>query len=183
MIWFTSDLHFGDERLNLYSRDLIAKNSYEIDTLIVNNWNSLVDNNDTVYMLGDICYDISKLNILTQLNGKKILIKGNYDEQIPDEAWLEYVTEICDDKIIRIGDEQVYLNHYPTNGKSSMFNIVGHIHGTWKVQRNMINVGVDAWHFYPLSMERIKFKMNGIRKFYDANVFAGELECNTDYIK
>ena len=31
--FFTSDLHFGDERLNLYGRDLIAKSSYEIDTL------------------------------------------------------------------------------------------------------------------------------------------------------
>jgi len=59
-----------------------------------------------------------------------------------------------------------------------MFNICGHIHGLWKVQRNMINVGVDAWHFIPVSEEQIIFYMNGIKKHYDANVFAGELEPN-----
>lgn len=179
--FFTSDLHFGDERLNLYGRDLIAKSSYEIDELIINNWNSMIGNDDITFLLGDICYDISKINYLTELNGKKILIKGNYDEQIPDDTWLEYVDEIVDDKIIRINDEQVYLNHYPTNGRSDMFNIVGHIHGTWKVQRNMINCGVDAHHFYPWSLEQIKFQINGIRKFYDENVFAGTLDCNLKY--
>jgi len=47
-------------------------------------------------------------------------------------------------EILLCNEEEVYIDHYPTNGKSDIFNVVGHIHGTWKVQRNMVNVGVDA---------------------------------------
>ena len=55
-------------------------------------------------------------------------------------------------------------------------NIVAHIHGTWKVKRNMINVGVDAWHFTPVSEDMIKFQINGIRNYYDENVFMDEIK-------
>jgi len=37
------------------------------------------------------------------------------------------------------------------------------------------------WHFQPVSDEMILWQMNGIRKFYDQNVFAGELDCNLKY--
>ena len=180
MIYFTSDLHLGDERLNLYGRDLIANNSTEIDELIIENWNKLVSEKDTVYVLGDVCYNSDKAHLISFMRGRKILIKGNYDEQLTNEEWSRYFDVIYDKGLfLKItSNETVYLNHYPTNGKSDCFNIVGHIHGTWKVQRNMVNVGVDANHFYPVSLDRIKFQINGIRNHYDENVFAGTLKCN-----
>lgn len=49
-------------------------------------------------------------------------------------------------------------------------------HGTWKVKRNIINVGVDAWHFIPVSEDLIKFQINGIRNHYDENVFMDEIK-------
>ena len=172
--FFTSDLHLGDERLNLYARDLIANTADEIDNLIISNWNSLVKSEDKVFMLGDICYDATKLPLLDKLNGRKTLIKGNYDEQISDEEWLKYVDEVVDEKYIHIDKNLIFLNHHPTNCKANCFNICGHIHGTWKVQRNMINVGVDAWHLFPVSLELIKFQMNCIKNHYDENVFIGD---------
>lgn len=178
--YFTSDLHFGDNRLNLYGRDLIAKNSDEIDELIINNWNKTVSIDDVVYLLGDICYDKSKLDLLNKLKGKKILIKGNYDDPISDETWLKYVEIVDKSKYIRINGTRVFLNHYPTNCDATCFNICGHIHGIWKVQRNMINVGVDAWHFFPVSLDRIKFQMNGIKNHYDDNVFIGDNVINKE---
>lgn len=75
-------------------------------------------------------------------------------------------------------EEEMYLNHYPENGKCEVFNIVGHVHDFWKVQRNMLNVSTDSWHFTPITEEKVAFQINGIRKFYDINVFAGELEAN-----
>jgi calcineurin-like phosphoesterase family protein len=174
MYYFSSDLHFGDERLNLYGRDFIAKNATEIDELIINNWNSLVKPNDKAFLLGDICYDKSKLELINRLNGYKYLVKGNYDDDIEDTTWLKYFEEVYDSLYIKINSNLVFLNHYPTNGKADCFNICGHIHGTWKVQRNMINVGVDAWHLFPVSLDRIKFQMNGIKNHYDENVFIGD---------
>lgn len=58
-----------------------------------------------------------------------------------------------------------------------------HIHGLWKVQRNAVNVSVDAWHFTPVSEDIIKFQMGGIRNHYDQNVFAGELASNIEHRK
>lgn len=192
-IFFTSDLHFQDERLNLYFRDLVFHNFKEFDDYIIKIWNEKINKEDLVILVGDISMTRDGLNYLTKLNGEKWLVKGNYDNsvenggtakyEISDEILSEFFTKIVDDLEIKIGEELVYVNHYPTNARSNMFNIVGHIHGTWKVQRNMLNVGVDAWHFNPVSEDMIKFQMNGIRNHYDQNVYAGELKADTQNIK
>jgi len=182
-VFFTSDTHFGDDRLNLYGRDLLFDTKEEIDEYIIRRWNDVVSEGDTVYHLGDVAMNEDSLKSVKRLNGKKILVKGNYDTKIKDEVLLLYFDEICDNKVLSVekdGDElELYLNHYPVKAKADYFNIVGHIHGLWRVQRNMINVGCDAWHFTPISMEQVLFVHNAIDKFYDMNVFAGELEQNT----
>lgn len=187
-IFFTSDTHFQDERLNLYGRDLMFKNANEVDDYIVKKWNELVGENDLVIHCGDVSMTEDGLKILKKLKGELWLVKGNYDKsvedggtakyKINDDILSKYFKKIIDELEIEIGGEPIYINHYPTNCKDDVMNICGHIHGTWKVQRNMINVGVDAWHFVPVSEDLIKFQINGIRKHYDQNVFAGELLSN-----
>lgn len=186
--FFISDTHLNDSRLNLYSRDLLFTNKDEVNDYIVKRWNEVVGKDDEIYHIGDVSMDKEGLEIIKKLNGYKILIKGNYDissenggtakYEINDKILLKYFDEVYDELEIEIGGEKVYLNHFPTNMKSENFNIVGHIHGTWKVMRNAINVGVDAWHFVPVSEDLIKFQMNGIRNHYDQNVFSGELLAN-----
>jgi len=182
--FFTSDLHFNDDRMNLYGRDLIFNNVDEMNKTIINNHNKVVKPDDLVYILGDITTKKDGLHHLNSMNGRKFLIKGNYDSIHSDEELKKYFIDIADEITIAIKDDngniirKLYLNHYPTNGVSDKFNIVGHIHGTWKVQRNMINVGTDAWHFTPIDLDMINFQINGIQNHYDQNVFAGELEAN-----
>jgi len=186
--FFTSDLHFCDERLNLYGRDLMFKDFKEVDEYIIKKWNETVNEKDLVIVCGDVSMTLDGLEKLLKCNGEKWLVKGNYDNsiknggtakyEISDKILTKYFTKLFDDLEIKIGDEVIYVNHYPTNAKLDYFNIVGHIHGTWKVQRNMINVGVDAWHFTPVSEDLIKFQINGIRNHYDQNVYAGELNSN-----
>ena len=185
-IFFTSDLHFQDERLNLYSRDLVFHNFKEFDDHIIKIWNEKINKEDLVILVGDISMTRDGLNYLTKLNGEKWLVKGNYDNsienggtakyEISDEILSEFFTKIVDDLEIKIGEELVYVNHYPTNRKPQCMNICGHIHGTWKVKRNIINVGTDAWHFNPVSEDMIKFQINGIRNHYDENVFMDEIK-------
>ena len=141
--FFTSDLHFQDERLNLYARDLMFENSKEVDNHIIKTWNKTVDKNDLVILVGDISMTKDGLKNLDKLNGEKWLVKGNYDipvekggtakYEISDEILSKYFTKIVDDLELEIGGETVYINHFPTNAKSEFFNMVGHIHGTWKV--------------------------------------------------
>ena len=186
--FFASDPHFQDKRLNLYGRDLMFKNSNEVDDYIVKKWNEVVSDNDLVILTGDISMTRDGLDTLNLLNGEKWLVKGNYDVsveeggtakyEINDKILGKYFTKVVDELEMEIGGEKVYINHYPVNAKSDMFNICGHIHGIWKVQRNIINVGLDAWHFTPIDEDMIEFQMNGIRKHYDQNVYAGELDAN-----
>ena len=184
MIYFTSDTHFGDDRLNLFGRDFVCDNAKDMDELIIEKWNETVKPEDTVYHLGDVALSEEALReSLPKLNGKKILIKGNYDDKIDDSILLEYFDEVHPNAKLRHENVLFFLNHYPTKCDDMMFNICGHIHGLWKVQRNMINVGCDAHHFKPVSIDYIMFQKNGIENYYDANVFAGELDCNTKYKK
>ena len=189
MRYFTSDIHFDDPRLNLYSRDLVFKSAEECDNNYIKNWNALITDKDTVFVIGDVAMTLKGLEKVKQLKGKKILIKGNYDEKetskydVSDELLLQYFDKVITSGYITINNEKVFLNHYPINGSDKYFNLVGHIHGLWKVQRNMINVSMDCWHFTPISEDVIIFTMNAIRKYYDQNVFSGELECNLKFKK
>lgn len=187
--YFMSDSHFSDERLNLYGRDLIFKNSKEVDEHIVKRCNETLTENDILYHLGDVSMTLEGLENIKKIKcKKKILIKGNYDVsienggtakcEISDKILLKYFNEVYDELELEIGGETIYLNHFPINAKGDCMNIVAHIHGLWKCQPNSINVGLDCWHFTPVSEDLIKFQMNGIRNHYDDNVWAGELVAN-----
>lgn len=185
MIFFTSDLHLGDDRLELYHRNLISDYSNDIDNLIISNWNNTVKDGDKVYCVGDIVYAPSLIGRLSELNGEKILITGNYDidkldSLMPyfDSVYSTLIMDLQYDDLIKYPSvlaryKKLYLNHYPNRASNEfdVFNIVGHIHGLWQVQPKMINVSTDAWHFTPVSLDTILWKINAIIKYYDVNVF------------
>lgn len=174
--WFLSDTHFNDNRFNVFYRPFTTLE--EQHKTIIENWNKLIQPDDEVYHIGDVAIDDDGLKFMDQLNGYKILIMGNYDDPRDKKLLQSKFNQIHNSLVINIDDKPVNLVHYPASGLPNMFNIVGHIHGLWKVQRNMINVGVDAWNYLPVSEEQVKFCMNAIDKFYDDNVFAGSLPSN-----
>jgi len=172
MRYFTSDKHFGETRLDLFHRDLLNITTEQFDIMLIANFSKLTKL-DTLYHLGDVALNEEKIFLLDSLVCKKILIRGNYDmENKVNQKYLEQVfDEIHDELEIEIDGVKMYLNHYPTKCKDDMFNLTGHIHGLWKVQKNMINVGCDTWHFKPVSEKKIMFTYNAIQKYYDDNVF------------
>ena len=179
-VYFSSDTHFNENRMGLFGRDLVYSNTDEMNADLVAKWNSVVGKDDTIYHLGDVSLDEAGLEFVKQLNGRKILVRGNKEDTFSDELLLKYFDKVYKKLILHTDTEDLFLNHYPSNGRQDMFNVTGHIHAVWKVQRNMVNVGVDAWHFKPVSMDQVKFQINGIRKYYDINVFAGELPANLE---
>ena len=60
------------------------KSSDDFDINIIKTWNEQINDDDIVYLLGDVVYNIEKVEILSQLKGHKILIIGNYDEKHTD---------------------------------------------------------------------------------------------------
>ncbi len=175
--FWTSDQHFGDDRFNLFYRPF--NTVQEQEDYLVERWNSVVGPDDEVYHVGDFATTDEGLSVVGRLNGTIHLIMGNYDDPRPLDRLNELFASVSNTKMLTLSNgKEVVLNHYPDRASKYYFNIVGHIHSLWKVQRNMINVSCDAWHFTPVSDEQIIFAMNAIDKFYDCNVFAGELDCN-----
>jgi len=185
-IWFTSDWHFGENRFNILQRPFTDPEEH--CEILVKNYNSLVKEEDLVYVLGDVFYEKSDVNhyekYLRKLNGRKTLIKGNHDRKIKNEVFSKYFNKIVEDGEgidVEILGEKFYLTHYPSTGKLDIFNLVGHVHAAWKVQTNCLNVGVDVNFLYPMPLTTISFYKNAVMNFYDSDTFAAYLPVNNNF--
>lgn len=80
--YFISDTHFGHEsRIRLANRPFSSVD--EMDEQLIENWNSRVGPEDTVYHLGDFCFRNARgaEHYRSRLNGTIHLIRGNHDSQ------------------------------------------------------------------------------------------------------
>lgn len=170
--YFTADLHLNEDRLcdfNPYFRPF--KTIDEQNKVILDNLNEFVKEKDELYVLGDVVIGLKGIDLLNEIKCQnKFLIIGNYDEDKLDKL-SKYFLYMQNDMDLKVRDLECYLNHYPKNRVKDKFNIVGHVHGAWKVQPNMVNVGVDAWHFKPVSEDEILIIHNAIKNHYDENIF------------
>ena len=92
--WFTSDWHICDTRLNMLRRPFISED--EMLFKLKDEHNKLVHPDDTVYVLGDVCFRKAKhgLSSVKDFNGKKILVRGNHDRDTSDEEFLVYFQQV-----------------------------------------------------------------------------------------
>lgn len=184
--WITSDWHLGENRFDLMGRPF--KSTYDHNNAIVYNHNSVVSPQDIVYVVGDAVYQNAPeyLALVSRFNGRKILIRGNHDKVFSDEQLKQYFEQIVPDGEgldLNIDGIDCYLTHYPSTSKKDKFNLVGHIHGAWKFQLNMVNIGVDANYFYPTNFTRIPFYFNTIKNHYDEDVWVAYNEINNQYFR
>lgn len=186
-IFYTSDTHFGSERaLKLSKRPF--KTVEEMDWKIIENWNRIVHINDIVYHLGDF----GDLWPMKYLNGKIILIQGNYEKKSFEEnpkvfnEFKEKFSEIYKEPIVlNKKDNKFILCHEPLSGldvykkeilnvqnMQNIFVLFGHIHGRQKIKNFGIDVGVDANNYFPVPEADILFYKKAINEgFYDEQVF------------
>ena len=169
MIYFTSDLHLGHNAVISMQNRPFA-NADEMNRVLINNYNSIVRENDTVYLLGDICYRISvneANELLASLKGKKYLILGNHDKKY-DKSLFE---DIRDFMTISENGLHISLMHYPMLScpRSHYGSIMlhGHIHsdGSYNLSNReagikRYDVGVDANQYMPVSIEQIENFLN-----------------------
>lgn len=177
MIWFCADHHFGDIRVNDWLRN-VSSIEENIEKLIKNH-NAVVAPTDIVYFLGDVCRktvtDETYCDAIASMNGIKHLVMGNHD-QMPLDVYKKLFYEVYPKYFIL--ENEYYLTHYPSDASNDMMTLCGHVHGSWRVQRNMINVGVDVWGLSPVSLKTIRKYHDLILNEYDKNIFAGELSQN-----
>ncbi len=157
MIWLTADQHFSHEKIIDYcNRPFIGVNN--MNNEIIRRYRSVVKEEDTVYMLGDLTivgpqHRAHLDHITKQLPGRKILILGSHDKFDPFAYWdfgFESVHTVLD-----IGEYVLVHDPAISMVKPDRKWCCGHIHTLFKKQKNVINVGVDQWGFYPVSIEEI----------------------------
>lgn len=159
MDYFTSDMHFGHENIIRYCGRPFETVD-EMNNEIIKRWNKTVSSDDTVYVVGDVflCGSQKGGEIVKQLNGRKILIKGNHDSSVSkmlksgfDEVHYAMDYQLPDDR-------RVFICHYPMPHDlvaNYDLQIHGHIHTGRPISGKRVNVCVDMWDFTPVSVEKI----------------------------
>jgi calcineurin-like phosphoesterase family protein len=180
--WFTADWHLGQKNPEIMHRPFEGPD--EMADFMSNRHNTFVNEDDTVYVVGDVCHSTSPeaLPQVAKFNGRKVLIRGNHDRVFSDDELRPYFDVIvAEGEGVEMGINGLpcYVTHYPTCGVANRFNIVGHVHSVWRLQLNMINIGVDANHFTPTSADNIPKELDSIRTFYDDDAWVAYNETNS----
>ncbi len=166
MIYFISDLHFDHTNIIKYC-NRVFKTTEEMNSFMLKRWNETITNNDTVYYLGDIAYGRdcrSRIWWWNQLNGNKILIKGNHDRD------LQGISPIHKYLIKNFNGIEFLLIHSPEYNDFGYkgWIIHGHHHNNFPNEyplinciNKTINVSAEIIDYKPLSLDAI-LKLLGV---------------------
>lgn len=182
MIYYISDIHFRDERIfKICKRPF--KSLFEMEDYIINKWNEKVNDEDVVYVIGDIGKetDDTIIDIFKRLKGHKHLIVGNHDHSLLDSIEKSNVFEsIKFIDLIKDGDYEVCLCHYPlldwNDFNRGSILVYGHIHNKTESNGDIyklikeyyknlkaFNAGVDVINFVPRTLEEL-MKLKEVNK-------------------
>ena len=167
--YFTADLHLGHVNVIRYCNRPFHS-ILEHDQTLINNWNKKVGKNDLVYVVGDFTMITNNQRIIDyakQLNGQKILIKGNHDKNNYPSGIFNEITWY---KEIHDRDYKIILFHYPLESwqgsmgkdlrdgsisKKPSIHLHGHCHGAIANKPNRYDIGIDSWNYQPVTLAEI----------------------------
>ncbi len=174
MIYLSSDLHFGHDKNFIYKpRGFFSVQ--ENDEIIVERFNSIVQPDDDLYLLGDQMLGDNEhgLDCLRQLNGNLHILWGNHDSNVRKELYktLPNVVETLGcGAMLKYKKWHFLLSHYPTLTanyddydkplKARVWNLHGHTHSNNRFEFmnkgwQSYNVAVDAHYCYPVKIDNI----------------------------
>lgn len=159
--WIISDLHFGHLNVISYCNRPFLDLAQMNETL-TRNWNSVVNNEDLVYVLGDftLFHSLAKIKeYVEKLNGRKILIMGNHDTRKPkDYIEAGFIQATRKPMMVEPG---VILMHEPfTDPKFIAPNYIyffGHVHDKKCLMddyKNCFCVCCDRTDFTPIDFDK-----------------------------
>ena len=157
-VFFTSDTHFGHENIIKWCNRPYSS-VQEMNEALIENWNSTIGPEDTIFHLGDFAFGGSGLwkDVASKLNGKKHLIVGNHDEKNLKDGFRYLFESINWQLKIRVENRAIYLNHVPflcyggtyRSPESAVWQFHGHTH-----EMQGENLGED----YPRLQYRFPFQ-------------------------
>ncbi len=126
------------------------------------NWNSRVTDNDTVHIIGDFIWakEPHWARLVSQLNGKKVLIRGNHDPKEYSRETRRLFIDIRDYMELTDNGKHVILSHYPMpcykgDYNSDCYMLYGHVHNSREAEymreiRDMIRTRINGTRGEPL---------------------------------
>ena len=189
--FYTSDLHFGHVNCLRFDHRPF-ETIEEHDKELIRRWNAVVDDEDEVWILGDVSWlkPADTAALLNRLRGRKKLISGNHDSHLlRSDAFCSCFEEIAPYKEIKIcKGMSVVLCHYPIPCFNRHFvgwvHLYGHVHtsGEWTMMEEMrkqfeqkgqkcemINVGcmTPYMDYAPRTLEEIREGYDAYRLLTD----------------
>lgn len=173
--FFTSDTHFGHANIIRFCNRPF-KNVEEMDEVLIENWNQVVSDDDTVFHLGDFAFGGSNVwkSIIPRLNGHINLIIGNHDRKNLRQGYMSSFGMVVPQLQIEIEGNPIYLNHYPFlcygGSYRGVWQLFGHVHSGPNAEGldisrlntlfpTQYDVGVDNNDYAPISYKEVKAKI------------------------
>ena len=168
--FYYSDPHFAHRNIIEYCDRPFESVEHQIEEFI-RRYNEKVGVDDLVLWLGDCFFGKSDTNILSRLNGRKELLRGNHDKCWTDTKFVKCGFEkVHRESFVDVIEEfSVRYSHYPYVGATSDVRyldrrllreegvtlIHGHTHSKEKFSLQAVHVGVDAWDYAPASKTEV----------------------------
>ncbi len=159
--FYISDTHIEHENVIRFDQRPFTSTK-EMWRVIRDNWNNAVTNDDTVYIIGDFIWakETEWAYYLMQLNGKKVLIRGNHDPKEFSRDTKRHFLQIKEYLEITDRGRHVILSHYPILSHKGSYNpdcymLYGHVHNTREAvytreARNLIRQRINGTRGEPL---------------------------------
>ena len=154
-IFLIADSHFGaKEVIRVFKRPF--KTVREMDRVMEENWNRVIGPDDTVISVGDFTWDPkNRERLLNELNGNKILIRGNHDCGGPEAGG--------DAMVFEYRRQMVYLIHNPDHAPGYWEGWIIHGHHHWRMpdypfidgRWKTINVACELINYTPVDIDWI----------------------------
>lgn len=155
-VFITSDTFFGRE---LAAVEGGFENAEDMEEAIIDNWNSKVKINDTVYHLGNFGWDpISTESALAQMNGKIHFIGGSYDKHLSEISLVKVGRHVLLPPIVEVSKLNLVLSHWPLAEWANREGGSIHLHGGAKLDfmENRFCANIKNWNWNPIDLEFIK---------------------------
>ena len=145
-----------------------------MNSTYISNWNSLIDSEDDVYILGDLMLgDKSNISFLEKLNGRIHIALGNHDTNARQNMYLQLPNVVEMSWAIRLDYRKYHflMTHWPCmtgnleqeSLKHGILNLFGHTHqkdNFFNDMPFMYHVGVDSHNGTPVLLDDIIEEMH-----------------------
>ena len=163
------NLKISDKSVEIMSRSIILAHNARVKTY------------DTLYHVGDFAFKSGTASGNgtktkfeewdAQLNGRKVYFLGNHDKNNGTKTILRA-------GVVESSGQRFFVTHRPSDMNPDYeVNLVAHVHDHWPIKTvkvdysgnlvYLVNVGVDVWNFYPVTIPEI---IDRIKKYKDKNM-------------